>query len=379
MIDLEVYQAGGATVVHGTPLYDAGVVADLKFTYPPFAALLFAPLAFLPLWGLRIVWTLANLALLVYVVWQCGRHLGMRADTRLLGLTMMLTGLAFWLVPVRTTFYLGQINIVLLALVAWDLLGRRRSGWQGVGVGIAAAIKLTPLIFIVYLAITRRIRAACVAVVAFAATVVASFVLVPSDAVKYWLHGTFAAADRVADVAAIGNQSLRGMLERFAAGEAASPWVWLASTGMVGVLGLAVASSTHRRGHELLGLTLCGLCATVVSPFSWQHHWVWFAPLLVFLVHRAITGSSSCWGLAAVLYVATFAWLTDFPSPSSGLIPNSGLVSLEPDQPVLAFLTGNAYVLVFVGALGLTAWWLRRETSRLLETDDFLNGQRQFR
>ena len=60
--------------------------------------------------------------------------------------------------PIRTTLVIDQINIVLLALVTWDLLRTKQSRWTGVGIGIAAGIKLTPLIFIPYLLLTKRFR-----------------------------------------------------------------------------------------------------------------------------------------------------------------------------------------------------------------------------
>src|SRR5436190_19955466 len=68
MIDLQVYRAGGEAVLHGSPLYDGGVLLDLPFVYPPFAALVFVPLTVLPLPVLKIAWTLAGVALLVFVV-----------------------------------------------------------------------------------------------------------------------------------------------------------------------------------------------------------------------------------------------------------------------------------------------------------------------
>src|SRR6185503_21371042 len=67
--------------------------------------------------------------------------------------------------PVRETITFGQVNTLLLTLVAGDMLlgvarGRR---WAGVGIGLATAIKLTPGVFILYLLITRRWRPAGVA------------------------------------------------------------------------------------------------------------------------------------------------------------------------------------------------------------------------
>ena len=56
VLDLRVYLAGGRAVLGGRDVYAAGVaVHGYGFTYPPFAALLFAGLAALPLWAAEAV------------------------------------------------------------------------------------------------------------------------------------------------------------------------------------------------------------------------------------------------------------------------------------------------------------------------------------
>ena len=69
------------------------------------------------------------------------------------------------------TIYLGQVNLILMAAIMWDLCqpdlrgdGRRR-WWKGAVTGVAAGIKLVPLIFVPYLLITRRFREAAATVV----------------------------------------------------------------------------------------------------------------------------------------------------------------------------------------------------------------------
>src|SRR3954464_996657 len=145
MIDLQVYRAGGEAVLRGSPLYDGGVLLDLPFVYPPFAALVFVPLTALPLPVLKIAWTVAGLALLVFVVRRSAAVLGRPLDP---AATALLVAVVLALDPVRTTFYLGQINVVLLALVLADLTGRPEGRLRGVGVGIAAALKLPPLLLV---------------------------------------------------------------------------------------------------------------------------------------------------------------------------------------------------------------------------------------
>ena len=331
MIDLQVYRAGGEHVLHGEPLYAGGVLLDLPFVYPPVAAALFAPLAVLPLGLLKVLWTAAGLGLLVAVVHRCGRSLG--APLGVAG-SVLLAVLATGLDPVRTTLYLGQINIVLLALVVGDLLGRPGSRWRGVGVGLAAAVKLTPLLFVAYLLVTGRRRAAATALATFAAAVGLGFLVAPGDSATYWLHGTFAAADRISDVAGTTNHSLNGLLAR--AGAPAG--LWLAGAAVLGAATLAVAVRAHRAGQEVLAVTVCGLASAALAPFAWSHHWVWVVPLVVLLVHRAADGSRVAAAQLLGVLVATVAVVTALPGPGVGPIPSTGLISLQPDVYLLLFV-----------------------------------------
>jgi alpha-1,2-mannosyltransferase len=327
LIDLQVYRAGGEHVLAGAPLYDGGVLLDLPFVYPPFAAVLFAPLSLLPLGLLKLIWTAAGLGLLVYVIHRCAPRAG-------LPVAVLLALLATALDPVRTTLYLGQINIVLLALVVGDLLGRPESRWRGVGVGLAAAVKLTPLMFVVFLLVTGRRRAAVTAVVTFVAAAVVGFVVAPADSVAFWFDGTFVAADRISDVAGPSNHSLHGLLARLGAG----PVTWLVAAAVLGAVTIALAVRAHRSGQKLLAVTLCGLASAGLAPFAWSHHWVWVVPLAVLLGSRAVAGDRwAAAGLAGVL-AATVAVVTALPGPAVGPIPATGLISLWPDAYLLLYL-----------------------------------------
>lgn len=327
LIDLQVYRAGGEHVLAGDPLYAGGVLLDLPFVYPPFAAVLFAPLALLPLGLLKVLWTGAGVVLLAYVVRRCVPRAGWPV-------AVLVAVVATALDPVRTTLYLGQINIVLLALVAGDLLGRPDSRLRGVGVGLAAAVKLTPLLFVLYLVATRRWRAAATAMATFVAAVGLGFLLAPADSVRFWVEGTFFAADRISDVAGPSNHSLHGLLARM--GVDGLPW--LAGAAVVGAVTIVLAVQAHRRGDEVLALTVCGLGSAGLAPFAWSHHYVWVVPLAVLLGTRALTGDRwAAAGLAGVL-AATVAVVTALPGPQVGPIPSTGLISLWPDAYVVLFL-----------------------------------------
>jgi alpha-1,2-mannosyltransferase len=360
MIDLQVYRAGGEHVLRGEPLYAGGVLLDLPFVYPPFAAALFAPLALLPLGVLKIFWTVSGVVLLALVAHRCGQRLGVPSRPAAVGAALLIAALLTCLDPVRTTLYLGQINLVLLALVVGDLLGRSDSRWRGLGVGVAAAVKLTPLLFVGYLVVTGRLRAAGTAVAAFAGAVAIGFLVAPADSAAYWWDGTFAAADRISDVAATTNHTLNGLLARLTADGHPQTALWLGGAAVLAAAAVALAAQAHRAGQEVLAVTLCGLCSAAVAPFAWSHHWVWFVPLAVLLGHRAVAGSRGAAVLLLALAGVTVAVVTARPGPEVGPIPRTGLISLQPD----------VYLLVFVVVLLVSALWLRREPAVQADQQD---------
>lgn len=152
MIDLTVYRAEGATVRAGGDLYALRTTeAHLPTTYPPFAALLFTPLTLLDTSDLQTLATAGNLALLVVFVSLSLRLVGhARVES-----VWWTSAAAVWCEPVWTTLRYGQVNLLLGALVLWDLTGRPVRRWAGAGIGIAAAVKLTPALFAVFLLAMR--------------------------------------------------------------------------------------------------------------------------------------------------------------------------------------------------------------------------------
>jgi alpha-1,2-mannosyltransferase len=288
-LDLRIYFGAIRFWAQGHPLYSFTYVdpiqGPLGFTYPPFAAMLMYPMAWLPLGMVMAVVFLANLVVIgVTTTWLmkpvADRHGWYRWYAICLAVPLVTT-----LEPVRETVTFGQINVLLAILILWDVLFLipKGSRWAGIGVGLATAIKLTPAIFILYLLATRRFRAALVAsVTAIVATLLAAGIA-PHDSWRYWTVTLFE-TNRIGHLDRIPNQSLLGTLSRIADPSDPDRYVWLALVLLTAGYGLWRAARAARAGHELTGLTITGLVGTLVSPVSWQHHLYWFVPALVVLL-----------------------------------------------------------------------------------------------
>ncbi|MGV9479227.1 glycosyltransferase 87 family protein [Gordonia aichiensis] len=307
--DLFVYRAGGQVVLDGKPLYEFPVSGRLSFTYPPFSAVVFTVFALMTALIAKIVWWAAIFAALVLTVYLGMRTLGYRADRRLAVFAACAAVCVTVLEPVRTTIWLGQINVFLMFLILLDLvfldLLHPRSRLRGIGVGIAAGLKLTPAFFVVYLLVLRRWRAAAMAVVAFGVTVAVGYLVIGADAHQYWT--TYMTGEsRIGRVDSPANQSVNGFMaqilayfdiRRFSHPAPGGPlfsapdWLWVPVALVAAILGLWAAVVSYRRGRRLLSVSIAGMTAATVSPFSWGHHWVWVVPLLVVAFDFAYRGS----------------------------------------------------------------------------------------
>ncbi|MBV9208623.1 MAG: DUF2029 domain-containing protein [Actinobacteria bacterium] len=347
-LDFRIYMWGGQAVLHDSRLYLVQAFGHW-FTYSPFAAITFVPVTRLPLAVARAGWDLASVAALA---WSCVIILRLAGGRPSRLMTGGLVAAALVLDPVYQTLYLGQVNLILMGLILTDVwrASREPAGWSaGIGVGVAAAIKLTPAIFIVFFLLAGRRRAALVAAAAFAACGLAGFAIAPRASELYWRR-LFLDTRRVG-APYISNQSPYGAAIRLAGGQGhIGPW-WLVIPLVLAAGGLAVACALARRQDWLSATAVTGVTGLLVSPVSWAHHWVWVLPALVLLVrsgHRAAAAAGY------LLFAVAPFWYTPHwgGSREYGF---HGLVTLAADSFLIAGL-------VFFGFMALAE--LRRPRHR---------------
>jgi len=404
-VDLKVYWDGGLIVRHVTPYYNPhyydplymwsspGKLA-LQFTYTPFAAIAFALISFIPLTALYSLSVVVNMITFALALWFTCYGLGYRDRRVRLGATLLAAAATFWLQPVVRTIYLGQINLILMAAIMWDLTqpshtknGRYR-WWKGVATGIAGGIKLTPLIFIPYLLVTRKWREAAGCLGGFLGTVAVGFIIVPHDSSKWWLHGmVISDGNRTGFAGWAGNQSLHGLIVRLTGSIAGAQTAWIIACVFAVIGGITAAYLLDRAGYPIPAILVTALTGLLVSPISWDHHWVWIALGIVVAAHYSIDawrrGAKSVagwlWAAVAGMVFTYWAWpdaiftsVKNLGNFSLGLLwlqknTNPEVFERYGDQPWYAeyhwhgfqLIWGNAYILgglallLFAGAIGL--------------------------
>jgi alpha-1,2-mannosyltransferase len=347
MVDLAVYVDGARHLTDGT-LYDFfSEPLHLPFTYPPFSAMIFLPLTWLPWTLLRILWQVASfgaIGLMAYATLRLIGRAGPKAPHPLehvRGIVVTITALGLWLEPVRTTFNYGQINLFLAALLLAGAVAGRE--WMaGFSVGVAAGVKLTPAITGLYYLLQRRWSAVIWSVVFFAATLAVALVILPDETVRYFTKLIFDPG-RTGPVWSAINQSLRGAIARLAGEDLTS--LWLVAAVAAGLLGLWVAWVCLRaddRAGAFLAVQFTGL---LISPISWSHHWVWVLPLLLWCLFgprqrlTAVRVLAVAWLVATCSYVVSilisFQYI-DQPASRPGW--QSGLAVIYPAMGIVTLV-----------------------------------------
>ena len=348
LVDLHVYRMGGDAVLHGGSLYSLRFAGQLPFTYPPFAALAFALLAWLP-WApaavLLTVATVATLPVMLYLALRLPGSPPLRDHRAAWELALAAAAAAIWLEPVRSTLFYGQVDVFIACAVLYDLTRPDTSPIKGAAIGLAAAFKLTPAIFAVYLLLTRRYRAAATAAAVFAGTVALGFAVLPGASAYFW-DISFLRPGRVSPPQNTQNQSLLGAMSRtFHTANVGPPWLLVAL--LVALTGLVLAVRACRRGDEARGFSLCAVTELLISPISWTHHWVLAVPALLLAIlaiyqHRTRHRLAALPAAIAATAIAVIGW-----GRVARRVPNGGWLRL----PASAIIKSEVYVIIGLGVL----------------------------
>jgi alpha-1,2-mannosyltransferase len=361
-LDLRVYRSAGHALFHGgRPFKDVFTESHLPFTYPPFALLVLSPLSLGRLGVIEALWWLASSAALVFTLYRllmvdtgetpqnpgaapatlsppAPAALGMPKQRALAVAALLGAAATLALEPVRSNMDYAQINLFLMLLVVVDLTAKqsKRPWWRGCLIGLAGAVKLTPLLYLAAFMVQRDWRSLARGVGTFVVATGLSWLILPSDSALYWFHEA-TNADRTGPIAIVSNQSWNGLLHRppFHWGHLTTVlWVILViATLACGVFLAARLMAENRTVETIMALSLTEL---LVSPVSWTHHWSWvaiapIAAVSLWRVHRAVARLLVV--LVALAVAAPYLWIQHGP---------------------LSYVAGNA--LVLMGAAVLVVW-----------------------
>ncbi|GAB3269456.1 glycosyltransferase 87 family protein [Kineosporia babensis] len=352
-VDLEVYREGARAVVTGFPLYELRTTQPqfLPFTYPPFAAFTAFPLLIAPFSVMGWAWTVLQCALLWWMVGIAFRPFLRRFGHRAGLVQGVLAAGGVWLLPVSDGVRFGQVNAVIVALCLWDLTRRSResgtwAGGSGVGVALATAVKLTPGVFWLHWAFTRRWKVLATSIGTAAGVTIVAWLLLPPASATYWTDALLN-PERLGPNGGTSNQSLRGVLLRIGPDEESLAFTAINLLMIVAVLAAALplARKFDRLGQPVAVVAVLGMMAYLISPVSWVHHMHWGVVVL-----GAILGSGRDWRRVAVVVAGAVLLWVRMPWWGANLLAGNDVPNF------LARIVQNTYS--WWAILALLALWL---------------------
>ncbi len=303
-----VYRDGAEAAVNGGPLYRFDGRPGLPFIYPPFAAFAFTFLLAFPAWLGAMIFNAISFASLAVISYLCA--------ARWTALSGTLSGWKPWQIaaPILAlaatsevateNFYHGQVNIIIAAIVLSDLLSNNR--FRGFATGIAAGIKISPLLFVGLMIVRRQWGDAMRACVGFLLTVLIGLGLGLDRVIHYWTSEMFQMWQLV-NGARTSNASLKGIFAREVGGRTGD-LLWLSVSVLL--IGAAIwLAYLWWSSSRLAALSIVGLASTLVSPIAWIHHWVWMIPMGVVLLALAIRSFRINKALSFALYAGVILLL----------------------------------------------------------------------
>ena len=316
-IDMIIYREGVKAFMAGNEVYSVPMMAGdiaLPFLYPPFGALVMVPLAgdwFSDAMAGDIVIILSNLLIglvLLLLAFALNKQRTNRfASSDVIAVTALVWGIVLIFEPVRLNNGFAQINIILMALVALDLIPRKRLKWlpQGWLIGIAAAIKITPLAMLLYFLVRKEIKPIITAgISAIVATAIAAAVRwdVAWEYFTVNLLSMGSGGEIGVQTAYQSNSSLKGFLERLYTSQEAmdtasmiTTIIWFCLAIITVVLGGWLMIALNKRGLNIEAFMINAFIMLLISPVSWSHHWIWLTIAIPVLFYRAITWRHLSW------------------------------------------------------------------------------------
>lgn len=303
-IDMVIYREGVKAYLEGRSMYSEPMMAGdiaLPFIYPPFGALAMVPLT-APDWithdmAGNIMNVLSDLLVLacLYFIFRAL----LKDRTWLLPVVSLVWALTMAFEPIRLNNGFAQVNIVIMALVILDLVPRKRWLPQGILIGLAAAIKITPLAMLLYFLLRKELKPILIAIGTAAAATLAAAAVRWQAFVEFFtskLLDMGSGADFGVATDYQSNSSLKAVVQRlFSSTESMEAngtlinIIWLVLALAVVAVGSVLILALLKRNMLVDAQLVTALVMLLISPVSWSHHWVWLALVIPVFTYRAWT------------------------------------------------------------------------------------------
>lgn len=281
--DIQVYRGGMRTWLSGHSVYDASFTPlHLLYTYPPFALLFLAPFLLGTIHQLATTLSILDLLIIILIsislVSTNDRFCSARTPWRP-PIVLLAIAATCHLEPVEATLAHGQVNLLLLFLVALDAFTISPK-YRGFFTGLATAVKLTPAVFLLYWVLSRQRQAAVNQLATTIICTLLGFAIAPASSLTFWTT-LDASSKRVGPVWYTSNQSINGVATRLLSLGHPATGLWVVASIAVGLLSVLSIRRTWNQNLTVLSFGITGLLGLLVSPVSWTHHWVWAIPALI--------------------------------------------------------------------------------------------------
>lgn len=372
--DFNMYLGAARAFLDGEPVYQLGYTRlNLPYTYPPVTLPFLTPATLLDERTALYCMNAISFAAMLAAVWLTTKMVGYRGTAGRVGIVAVIGAAVLWSEPLYRNMNMGQVNVLVMLLVVADLALSDRSRFKGIGIGAATAIKLLPGLFVVYLLLTRRIRAAFVAAGTFLGLTAIGFVISPSGSYDYWIAGRAFDTSRVLMGPGPrygGNQSLQGFTARLLGTDQQNTIWWMLSAAVVAVAGIALAIAVQRRGEEAMAMVIVGFTTLLISPVSWSHYWLWIGPAAVVLIDvvRRVGGWARLASAAVALAVLLPFVLWPTRDRSGGYTPTGLIWGARNTRGLTRQFFLDPYVPAALLLFVLAAVWLYRLSRRAART-----------
>jgi hypothetical protein len=300
------------------------------YPYQPVLAIFFIPLAFLPAVLQRLIWYVIFIGCLVIAVRLTEAiaerlYPGSTRGQNLFWLrTIMLISCGKHFLDVVTYASHDPLSLAIIMFATWALFnGREAAG--GLWLAVAAAIRASPLIYLPYLILKRRVLACLVFIVALLAV---SFIpdiigalrggytgyltdwlrqvvgpaLVPGTSSKLVFWDIWNGAN-------LYNQSLRGLINRFAT----APVFGLTPTMILiivdgifaAIVGVLLLTSPRRKEYVAIDTAVLLIAMLALSPMTSRYHYIFVLPAVI-LATAATMADPRMRTLGTYVLVASF-------------------------------------------------------------------------